>query len=387
MATLSSIISADSHMLEPADLWTTRLEGKWRDNAPRVYWDDKQDALVFGCEGIPPARVAGLFAAGVADEDMPKALKAKLEDARPGGWDPAERLKDMAVDSVEAEVLYTTLAFNLFWSTDGPFQEACFKVYNDWLAEFCSYDPTRFVGVGLISLYDLDRGIAELERCKKLGLGGAMIWASPPPEMAFIGTYHDKFWAAAQEMDIPISLHILTGHGEESKSLAGIGSPNRFLRTMALPNEIQRSLSQLIFGGTFDRFPRLKIVSAENEIGWVGYYLYRADRAWRRFRHVDAGAPAQTPSDYFRRNIWVTFIDDPIGLKLRHDIGVDRIMWSNDYPHQASSWPHSMEVIERDFVGVSDEDKAKICRDNAATLYGFDLKALAEKPLSAAAAD
>jgi predicted TIM-barrel fold metal-dependent hydrolase len=156
---------------------------------------------------------------------------------------------------------------------------------------------------------------------------------------------------------------------------------------MSLPSEIQRSISQLIFGGTFERFPRLKIVSAENDIGWIPYFLYRADRGWKRFRYLESSELTKAPSEYLKQNIWCTFIDDPVGLELYRRIGADNIMWSNDYPHQASTWPHSLEVIERDFVGVDEADKVKICRDNVAKLYGFDLAVLDAQPLAATAAD
>ena len=385
MAALTTIISADSHMLEPADLWVERLPAQFRDNAPRVYYDEARQEWVFGCEGIPATPAAALFAAGKSDQELPEALKAGMGEARAGGWDPAERLKDMAIDGVAADVLYTSLAFNLFWLTDAAFQEACFRVYNDWLAEFCRYDPDRFVGLGLISLYDIDHGVAELERIKKLGLRGAMIWASPPEEMSFYGRYHDPFWAAAQDLDMAISLHILTGFGPESRAFGG--QMNRLLLGTSIQNEIVRSMSQIIFGATLERFPRLKIVSAENGIGWIPNFLYRADRAWKRNRYVEPNDLTMLPSEYFRRNVWATFIDDPVGLKNVDLIGADNIMWSSDYPHGASTWPHSLEVIERDFVGVSEEDKVKICRDNAAKLYGFDLSILESRPLTGAAAD
>ena len=387
MGTLKTIISADSHMLEPADLWVERLDQRFRDNAPRVFFDEERKTWLFGCEGLPATPAAALFAAGKSDQELADHYKVGMDQARPGGWDPVERLKDMAIDGIAADVLYTSLAFNLFWLTDAAFQEACFRVYNDWLAEFCSYAPDRFAGLGLISLYNIDQAVAELERIRANGLRGAMIWASPPEEMSFFGRYHDPFWAAAQDLDMPISLHILTGAGRESRGFAATSTQNRYLRLSVSQYEIQRSLSELIFGGTFERFPNLKIVSAENGIGWLPYFLQRADGGWTRFRYVDPTDLTMPPSEYFRRNIWATFINDRAGLHSIDLIGAERVMWSSDYPHTASTWPHSLEVIERDFVGVSEEDKAKICRDNAAKLYGFDLASLEAKPLATAAAD
>lgn len=365
------IISADSHMLEPPDLWVERLDAKYRDRAPRVYWDEKQNGWFFGGGGVVPSRAAGLFGAGVSDEDLKDHYDKGYEAARAGGWDPAERIKDMEMDGVSAEVLYTSLGFNLFWLEDAEYQEACFHVYNDWLAEFVNYDNTRFAGLGLISLWNIDNGAKELERIRKLGLKGAMIWASPPEHMPFTSDMYDPFWAVAQDLEMPISMHILTGQAE-SKGLSN-ESMNRYQRSMSLPAEIQRSLTDIIFSGVLERFPTLKLVSAENDIGWVAYFLYRADRLFKRWRYLSPTTLDLTPTEYFRRQIYATFMDDPVGTLTIQRVGSDNFMWSNDYPHQASTWPKSMDVIASDFKDISEEDTWKVVHDNCAKLYGFDI--------------
>lgn len=375
MGNLDTIISSDSHMLEPADLWVERIDAKYRDIAPRVYFDEDKQTWLFGCPGVPPTPAAALFAAGKTDQELKEHEKAGFDQARAGGWDPAERLKDMAIDGIAADVLYTSLGFNLFWLEDGDFQEACFRVYNDWLAEFCAYAPDRFVGLGMVSLWNVDNAIAELQRIRNLGLRGAMIWASPPEDMSYFGRYHDTFWAAAQDLDMPISLHILTGQGTESRGFA-LNTENRYLRLIGSYTEIQRSLARIVFSGTFDRFPKLKVVSAENGIGWIPYFLQRGDAIFKRYRHVDPAECQLPPSEYFRRNVWCTFINDRVGVFNIPLIGADNVMWSSDYPHQASTWPNSREVIERDFAGIDEAAKIKVCRDNAALLYGFDLSKL-----------
>ncbi len=365
-----TIISADSHMLEPPDLWAERLDARFRDRAPKVYWDETKQSWYFGSESVAPRQASGLFAAGKTAEELVEHQKAGFDAARAGGWDPAERLKDMQLDGVSAEVLYTSLGFNLFWIEDAAFQEACFRVYNDWLAEFVNYDPTHFAGLGLISLWNVDNAIEELQRCRKLGLKGAMIWASPPDEMSFAGDYHDPFWAAAQDLDMPISLHILTGN-KESRTATN-GNVEVYLRRMSLPSEIQRSLSAILFSGVLERFPRLKIVSAENDIGWIPYFLQRADKSFHRLRYVNPTGLTMPPSEYFRRQISATFMDDTAGARSVPYVGADNFMWSSDYPHQASTWPHSMDVIARDFKDLSEADRWKIVHDNCAQLYGFD---------------
>ena len=371
------LISSDSHVSEPPDLWVERLDIKYRDRAPRVVLNPEgQEGAYFVYEGYPPHNLAIGLGAGRTPEELAAFLKTgTYADARPGGWDPAQRLPDMELDGVEAEVLYTTLGFRLFWLKDAALQRACFRVYNDWLAAYCSYAPKRLKGLALISLYDPKEGAQELERCARLGLKGAMIWCSPPADQPYSSEIYDPFWAAAQDLDMPVSLHAITGM---ERIPWEYGAEKRAMRSTVTPHEIEKSFSILILSGVLERFPRLKIVSAENNCGWLPYYLQRMDRGFARFGPSGTVTPWPTkltlkPSEYFRRQMYCTFIDDSFGVASRHWIGVDNVMWSSDYPHTASTWPHSRDIIARDFKDVSEVEKRKIVRENAAQLYGFDL--------------
>ena len=371
------LISSDSHVSEPPDLWVERLDIKYRDRAPRVVLNPEgQEGAYFVYEGYPPHNLAIGLGAGRTPEELAAFLKTgTYADARPGGWDPAQRLPDMELDGVEAEVLYTTLGFRLFWLKDAGLQRACFRVYNDWLAAYCSYAPKRLKGLALISLYDPKEGAQELERCAKLGLKGAMIWCSPPADQPYSSEIYDPFWAAAQDLDMPVSLHAITGM---ERIPWEYGAEQRAMRSTVTPHEIEKSFSILILSGVLERFPRLKIVSAENNCGWLPYYLQRMDRGFARFGPSGTVTPWPTkltlkPSEYFRRQMYCTFIDDSFGVASRHWIGVDNVMWSSDYPHTASTWPHSRDIIAHDFKDVSEVEKRKIVRENVAQLYGFDL--------------
>jgi predicted TIM-barrel fold metal-dependent hydrolase len=371
------LISSDSHVSEPPTLWVERIDTKYRDRAPRVVLNPEgQEGAYFVYEGYPPHNLAIGLGAGRTPEELAAFLKTgTYADARPGGWDPAQRLPDMELDGVEAEVLYTTLGFRLFWLKDAGLQRACFGVYNDWLAAYCSYAPRRLKGLALISLYDPKEGAQELERCARLGLKGAMIWCSPPSHQPYSSEIYDPFWAAAQDLDMPVSLHAITGM---ERIPWEYGAEKRAMRQTVTPHEIEKSFSILILSGVLERSPRLKIVSAENNCGWLPYYLQRMDRGFARFGPSGTVTPWPTnltlrPSEYFRRQMYWTFIDDSFGVASRHWIGVDNVMWSSDYPHTASTWPHSRDIIERDFKDVSEVEKRKIIRENAAKLYGFDL--------------
>ena len=255
------LISADSHVSEPTDLWVERVDKKYRDRAPRLAANpaDPKGAY-FYYEGHPLHPIGIGLGAGKSPEELAQFLtRGTYADARPGGWDPAERLKDNELDGVEADVLYTTLGFRIFWLKDAGLQQDCFRVYNDWLAAYCSYAPKRIAGLAMICLYDPKAGAQELERCVKLGLKGAMIWCSPPAEQPYSSAVYDPFWAAAEEMRMPVSLHSITGMGRESQWDFG----DRYMRATVLSHEVERSFSVLIFSGVLDRFPELQVGSGK----------------------------------------------------------------------------------------------------------------------------
>ena len=376
------VISADSHMMEPPDLWTERLDRKWGDRAPRVIKSEAKGQFLFVAPDIPPFPVAGGFAAGRSGEELKEFLGHANKDegykaARPSGWDPVERIKDQDIDGVQAEILYTTLGMPLFGLHDTDLQRACFRVYNDWVAEFARHNPRRFHAIALISLEDVEEGAKELERAARLGLKGAMIWGSPPQEKPYWQKVYDRFWAAAQELQMPLSLHVITGkkppRNKEEREKVRSEDPGFIRGYMNILHEVQRSLTDIISGGVLMRFPRLKLVSAENDSGWIPHYMYRLDHAFEKFG-VMMGEPLDMkPSEYIRRNLWATFQDDPIGPMLFRFFGEDNFMWASDFPHTDSTWPNSLKVIERDFEQVPESVKQKIIRDNAANLYQIPL--------------
>jgi predicted TIM-barrel fold metal-dependent hydrolase len=380
--TAQSVISADSHMMEPADLWVERLDSKFRDHAPRVVKKDEQSGYVFVAPGVPSFPVAGGFAAGRSGEELKEFMKRGQQEgyitARPSGWDPVERIKDQDIDGVRAEVLYTTLGMTLFGLHDADLQRACFRAYNDWLAEFCSYNPKRLIGTALISLEDIGEGAKELERSAKMGLRGAMIWGAPPREKPYTSHEYDPFWATAQELEMPLSLHVITGKkppkSDAEREKIRTARDQSFVRGyMNLIHEVQRSLTDIIFSGVMMRFPKIKIVSAENDAGWIPHYMYRMDHAFEKFGALMKEPLDMKPSEYVRRNLWATFQDDPIGPMLFNYFGADNFMWASDFPHTDSTWPNSLKVIAQDFEGVPPEVTRKIICDNAARLYRIDL--------------
>ena len=373
------VISADSHMMEPADLWKTRLDVGLRDRAPEVVADPALGSLVFRAEGAPPFPVASGFAAGRSGDELQEFMSQGYEAARPSGWDPAERIKDQEIDGIDAEVLYPTLGMTLFAVPSPELQRACFQVYNDWVAEFCRHDPRRLYGIGLISLEDVGQAIGDLERIAAQGMRGAMVWGAPPEDRPYSGRDYDAFWQAVCAHELPVSLHTVTGSGRtgrggaEQEKLAALRA-NAGVAYTTVIQEVQVSLAELIFGGVLERFPELKVVSVENDVGWVPHFLYRMDHGFEKYRSLLPEKLSLRPSEYARRQIGFTFQEDPVGPATWEMFGEDNYMWASDFPHTDSTFPNSHGWIDENFAKVPGAVREKIVYGNAAALYRMDLR-------------
>ena len=168
------LISADSHVVEPPEMWVDYMTPSFKDRAPRIVKDPPGfKGHYFIIEGMEPKKIVGLFNAGLSPKEVKEQQDRDpdFEECPPGAFDPKARMVDLERDGVEAEVIYTSLAFDLFRLTDAPFQEAVFAAYNTWLAEFCQTNPKHLVGLGLIPLMNVEEGIKELNRCAELGFG------------------------------------------------------------------------------------------------------------------------------------------------------------------------------------------------------------------------
>lgn len=330
-----NLFSSDSHVIEPPDTVSSRVPKAFRDQAPR----------------FPELKVGEGF------------------QTHPGGSDPHRRIHEMAGDGVSAEVLYPTHALGLFAMENPALQEACCRAYNDWLIEYCGVSLDRLVGIPMIATYDTRHAARELERCAKAGLRGALIWRVPPREIPFTSDHYDPFWAAAQELEMPVSLHILSGFGYARSRLDRKGV-ERYRASVNLKlAEATDSLMDVIFSGVLERFARLKVVLVENEIGWIPYVLEQWDYYFGRHNPVAPLTIDKRPSEYFDRQVYATFFNDAVGARLLSWWGVDNCMWSNDYPHANSTWPHSREVVARDLGYLPPESRAKLVRENVARLY------------------
>jgi predicted TIM-barrel fold metal-dependent hydrolase len=360
------IISADSHMAEPGDLWTQRLDRKFRDRAPRAMKNDKDTgpAYVFVGPDILPYPVAGVFAAGKKGAELREHLKHGYENARPGALYPDDRIKDQDLDGIAAEVLYCSLALLSYNIKDVELSLACQSVYNRWLAEFCSHNPKRLYGIGLYSFAALP-DLSEIERCARDGLKGILVMVSDNTEVPYSDSRFDPVWKICSEFGLPVSLHKpFTGTRPLTPVL-----PSPAAMQLNSIRIVEQALAVMVYGGVFERFPRLKLVSAENDVGWMPHWINRLDRVYKM---LGDGLPLK-PSEYVHRNVWATFQFDPVGPATLRFFGGERYMWASDFPHADSTFPHSREVVEELFAGVPEDAADKILFENANQLYQMQL--------------
>jgi predicted TIM-barrel fold metal-dependent hydrolase len=364
------IISADSHITEPGDTYTSRIDAKWRDRAPHIErLGDAGDFFVV--DGMQKPVPLGLVAAAGKPAEEIRVTGSRFEDLHRGGWDPEARMADQVRDGVAAEVIYPTVGMVLCNHKDFDYKQACFEAYNRWIAEYCSAHPERLLGCGQTAMRSPEDGIRDLQAIADLGLRGVMMPGNPAIE-DYDSTVYDAFFEKAVELGLPLSFHILT-----TRDTSPVRGPmmNGFL---SIIRGCQDIMGTLVLGGVFERHPKLKVVCVEADAGWVPHYMYRMDHAYKRHRNwLPAGQKlSKLPSEYFAEHIYTTFQDDWVAFQTADLMNWRRLMWANDFPHSDSTWPWSQEMLAEHGRHLSDEQKRAILCDNVAELYGIDLAPL-----------
>ncbi len=376
----NDLISCDDHMdlgQLPADLWTTRLPVALRDRAPRVEERDGQavwicDGKVWGSwGGKPPATgnqrpVKPLYnsfdRAGIYDQSERRPAVAAL------------RLADMDRDGVKAQVIFGPI-FQI--STEDPvLRAACYRVYNDWLLEFCQAAPERLIGVPMLP-ENPDGATAELLRLAAKGgvRQVTLMIANINPKLD--DRAWEKLWTALEETGIVLSWHI-TVFTPDPKSRAAGKAASVFENTKFFMANFLEPFVDLFAWGILERHPKLKIVIAEGGTGWLPWLVQELDyRHWRLWEAMDfwadkGGRELETkPSELFKRQIWATFQEDQAAMSLIPFFGDGHLLWASDYPHPDGVWPNSHAAIARQMADLSPEMRRKLTHDNAAALYGL----------------
>ncbi len=379
------LISCDDHMdlgQLPAELWTTRLPASLRDRAPHI--EERDGQAVWVCDGKlwgswagkrlgneQLARPKPLYNAfdrgGIVDQSARRPAVAEL------------RLADMDRDGVQSQVIFGPI-FQI--STDDPaLRVACYRVYNDWLMEFCAAAPDRLIGVPMLPETP-DGATEELRRLAAQwppGGGGVrqvtLMIANINPKLD--DPAWEKLWNALEDTGIILSWHITVFVGKPGDRVAG-KTASVFENTKFFMANFLEPFVDLFAWGILERHPKLKMVMAEAGTGWLPWLVQELDyRHWRLWEAKDfwadkGGIALETkPSELFKRQIWATFQEDYAAMSLIPFFGDGHLLWASDYPHPDSVWPNSHAAIERQMADLSPEMRKKLTHDNAARLYGL----------------
>jgi predicted TIM-barrel fold metal-dependent hydrolase len=378
--TTERILSADSHIVEPADFWSRYIDADFADKAPWARTDDDGNVeflvdgdTVLGSVGAP-SQVGIRF-----DDPSAVTFEGTWDDVRPGCADPGPRRADMERDGIDGEVIFPTLGARIYSVIRGPLRQACFRAGNDWLIkDFCAADSDRFKGMALLDPDDVSAAVTELTRCVEGGLAGGMIPTYPGEEKPYFLADYDPLWAAAQDLGVPLTFHIAAacdGPGQVSVFTSQWNAPDAAAYSATQDYWVRRSLGSMIFAGVFERFPGLRVAVVEHELAWAPYFLEKMDVTYKELHQT---APYRfkndkLPSDFFRSQIFCTFQEDKRGLKMLSEmIGTDTLMFATDYPHAESTWPRSRQFINDMLAGVDQDVRRKLVCDNAINLFKFN---------------
>jgi predicted TIM-barrel fold metal-dependent hydrolase len=369
------LISVDDHIIEPPDMFTKHLPAKYRDDAPHlVHNADGSDVWRFRDTVIP--NVALNAVAGRPKEEYGLEPQG-LDEIRVGCYDVDERVKDMNAGGVLASMNFPSFpgfAARLFATEDSDFSLALVQAYNDWhIDEWCAAYPGRFIPMALPVIWNAELCAAEVRRCSKKGVH-SLTFSENPAALGY-PSFHDSYWnplwRALIDTDTVLSVHI----GSSGRlSIPAVDSPPDVMITLQ-PMNIVQAAADLLWSRPVKEYPNLKIALSEGGTGWIPYFLDRVDRTYEMhstWTLQDFGG--KLPSAVFREHFLTCFISDPVGVKLRHDIGIDNIAWEMDYPHSDSMWPGAPEELGAvlSACNVPDDEINKMTHQNACRWYSFD---------------
>ena len=398
MAELPMIISVDDHIVEPADVWTSRMPAKFKEAAPHIVRKDMPDVTFVGGKltvneggGGAPAdwwiyeklqrpllRVDS--AVGVPrDEVTMKGIT--YEDMRPGSYSQKERLEDMDDNHIEASLCFPTFprfcGQTFTEAEDKELALLCVEAYNDYqVEEWCAGSGGRLVPLTIVPLWDAHLAAAEVRRNAERGVRAVCFSEIPAylglPSIHDPDNYWDPFFQACDETSTVVNMHIGSSSKMPSTSPdapAAVGSSLTHINA-------ELSMTDFLLSGLFERFANLKVAYSEGQIGWIPHLLHRMDVVWEDNRGWGGVADKvpNPPSSYFADHVFGCFFDDPNGLRLIDEIGEDNITYESDYPHSDSTWPRTREIAEKQMAGLTDEQRYKVVRGNAIKLFGLDFK-------------
>ena len=368
------ILDSDMHIMEPPDLWETYLEPEFKPLAPRgVTSENVRDLRM----RHPDGRLWGLpdvHAGNVTQGHNFEKNQGIYGDHSERGWMAEVQLEAMDIEGIDVAVLYPTRGLQALSEPDMDprFAAALARAYNNWLYDFCRADPVRLLGAGMLSPLDVDEAVAEARRCAgELGFRGIFMRSNPINDRNFHDEYYEPLWSELEDLGMPLGLHESSSSGV--RQVGDQFEPNFMLRRVfAQPVEQMLALGSICAGGVLARHPNLRVAFLEANCGWLPWLLWRMDEGYEREADVWSPDLAMPPSEYFKKQCFVSVEPDETPVKYVIDyMGNDRIVFSTDYPHGDSKFPNAVESF-LELSTISEEDKHKILWDNCAAYYALD---------------
>ena len=387
---LDWLVSVDDHVIEPPNVWVDRLPPKYRDVGPRLLDDD---AWYYEDKRLPTSGLS-VTAGKRKEEFTPNPVP--YSEMRAAAYDPIARVADMDRARILGSLCFPSLprfCGQLFWEAkDKELARLCVQAYNDWMIdEWCGTVPGRFIPLIIIPLWDPHLAAKEMERCASKG--ATSVAFSENPEPLGLPTIHDpnRYWdpvlAAAQDLELVVSMHV-----GSSSTMPVISSDAPGLANLTF-GAVRAAGTMLawLFSDCFERMPGLKIALSEGNIGWMPYFIERAEQVIDKQRHwakqtstafynsdvetkqVMANLDTLNVRETIRNHVFGCFIEESSGLRNLDIIGEDNVMVETDYPHSDTTWPDSIGVARKllDDAGLPAHTQFKILRGNAEKLYRF----------------
>lgn len=365
----SCLVSADLHVVEPPDMWSTVLGTRFGERTPRVLNSYRGRRGPFFFDGTMVVNAHNIIGAMEEFDGV---------DARVGHV-PEARVAFQQAAGITAEVINATFMSHVMFAANDPANRpmvrAAAQVFNDWFAEYASHDRNRLVANAEVPTDDVDFAAAEFERVRNKGLRGVIINAAPPEGCPpYRDRGYDRLWAAAQALNLPVTLHIVTGRVPDAIHLH---TPEEIAKAPGywceIFNEVQAILANdFIFGGILDRFPGLKLVCAEYEINWIPNFVWRLEQLQGAFGKFVGLPPTKLkPGEYMQTRIWHGLVDDPFGAEAIRRVGASQIMWGSDFPHPRAIGIDAQARLAKAFADLPRADQEKIVGSTAAGVYGI----------------
>ncbi len=381
------MLSSDCHIVEPPDLFTSRVPSKFAADTPRVVTDEGLERWIFGDRLGPttfgPGRAGDRF---MSEANRPRRFAPSTwagstfaADVPLSAYDPAAWLAANETDGVYGGVVFPShglICYSMIEASDCL--DACCTAMNEWLLEFAQEDPKRIKPLMMLNVDDVSTAVSEMARLRNAGGAGLIVPVRAP--VAYDSPIYEPLWAAAEDLDMPINFHVVTtrdpGREDVPTTPAMVVNNHDY--------KVRCTLTEMIFSGVFERHPRLQVIAVENEGGWAPFFMDRMDWHYQYNARIIDGyhrfAGGELPSDYMRRNVYISFAEDAVLMQHRTSLGLDKLMWGNDFPHAEGTFPRSEEFLERDLPGVSASERILLTQTNCAKMYDFDMTAAPSRP-------